>query len=227
MHADTPANHPPEAVFTDPGAEVCASCHTTTYDEWQHSAHGEQQLACTTCHQPHPQTLRFETANALCLNCHEEDARDDYAHLVHPEQQCIDCHWFRPDPADLQEHFVSGNLIPTGHTGTVETQACVSCHEDLTESDVMQVQATTLDEMNLTNSSQPLHQAQVRIQELEAEVTTVKAQGENNSALRMVQGLIIGVVVGGIFIGGVARFRHRRTTIVKDKPEDHPSHDDE
>jgi len=218
-HGETPDDHPPAPMDLEPGVEVCASCHTTTFHEWEESRHGELQLACSTCHQPHPQTLRFEDANTLCLNCHNEDARNDYAHLVHASQQCVDCHWFRPSLEDLQEHYVSGNLFPTGHTGAVETTACVTCHEDISESGIMETQGEAQQELGLTESQHPLLEAQVRIRELEAEVDTVKAQGGNTSSLRLAQGLIIGLAVGGLVVFGVNRFRARTTRIVKEHKE--------
>lgn len=213
-HGQTPAEHPPEPVMINPGVETCETCHATTVNEWEISAHGEQQLACTTCHNPHPQELRFETANALCLNCHDEDARDDYAHLVHTEQQCVECHWFRADLEDLQAHYESGALFPTGHSGIVETTACIDCHAEITDRDVMDLGQDAQTDLELL-SEHPLLEAQVRIEELEAEVDTARAQGANSSALRMVQGLIVGVVLGGIVVASVARFR-RRTDPMQD-----------
>lgn len=218
-HGETPAEHPPAPVSIDPGVEVCADCHTTTYTEWEQSAHGSQQLACTVCHEPHPQQLRFGDANTLCLNCHDQDARDDYAHLVHADQQCVNCHWFQASMEDLQAHYVSGNLFPTGHTGQVTPAACLTCHEQISETGIMQAEQEAQEELNLTDTQHPLLQAQVKIQELESEVDTVKAQGENTSALRLVQGLIIGLAVGGLVVFGVTRFRQRTTRIVKERTE--------
>jgi hypothetical protein len=189
--------------------EVCAGCHTTTYSEWQRSAHGEQQLACTTCHLPHPQTLRFATSNELCLNCHNEEPRDDYAHLVHPDENCVDCHWFHTSPEDMEAHASSGNLYPTGHNDVVETVSCITCHEEITETTVVADQEAVLTELNLEDSDHPLLEAQIRIKELEAEVDSVKAQGENNSVLRLAQGVIVGGVIGGFVLAGVVRFRRR------------------
>jgi hypothetical protein len=213
-HGDTPANHPPEPMPTDPGTDTCANCHPTTYEEWQQSAHGQQQLSCTTCHQPHPQTLRFESAKALCLNCHGEDARDDYVHLTHAERDCTDCHWHRAEAEDLLAHFESGALFPTGHTTEVQTRACVTCHEEITTSDLVSQGEAAVEELGPA-SEHPLFEAQVRITELEAEVDTVRAQGENTSALRLVQGAIVGLVIGGIVVFGVIRFRARNRRIIQ------------
>lgn len=209
-HGQTPANHPDEPVSINPGPAVCETCHATTVTEWEHSAHGEQQLACTSCHNPHPQQLLFDNDSvALCLNCHDEEPRDDYAHLSHPEQLCTDCHWHRAKPEDLLAHYTSGALYPTGHGAVVETVACVTCHADLAAEEGTLVSLDeAIDDMGLSDSSHPLLAARVRIHELEAEVDTVRAQGENTAVLRIIQGAVVGVAVGGA--GALVAFRSRR-----------------
>jgi len=119
-HGATAADHPPQAAVI-PGIGTCAGCHPTTWAEWQRSGHGQPDMACTVCHQPHSGGLRFATSNELCLNCHSEEPRDDYTHLVHPDEACVSCHWFRQSPDDLDLHMVSGDLFPTGHSALIET----------------------------------------------------------------------------------------------------------
>jgi predicted CXXCH cytochrome family protein len=226
-HGQTPENHPPEPVAVNPGVEICADCHTTTFTEWEQSKHGEQQLGCTTCHSPHPQQLRFDSTEALCLNCHNEEPRDDFAHLTHVDQVCTDCHWHRSEPEAMLEHVVSGNLLPTGHEAHVGTQACIACHAEVTESDIVEEQQAAGLEMGLT-SEHPLLEAQVRIEELEAEVDTVKAQGSNTSSLRLAQGLIVGVAVGMVVVSSVGAVRRRvGSTNVDHHPDDAPLESDE
>lgn len=196
-HGATPANHPPEVVSVDPGVRICSDCHTPTYGEWQMSAHGAQQLACTTCHNPHPQSLRFETSTALCLNCHDEPL-SDYAHVSHPEQACVDCHWHKS--LSEMEHVLTGDLMPTGHDAMVETRTCLDCHAELDE--------TALVSTGVDGGAPPLLQAQARIQELEAELQT-KAVERDHAALALgVQGLVIGAVITGLLaLGGYAASR--------------------
>lgn len=197
-HGDTPAEHPPEPVNMAVDVATCATCHETTYAEWAVSAHGEQQLACTTCHAPHAQTLRFETADALCLNCHTED-RDDFAHVTHVEQQCVDCHWYRSEGAHQ----------PTGHDNVVETSTCIDCH------------ASEQSPVTLTSDTMPsLRAATVRITELETEVQSARAASDNNAALQTVYGVIIGaVVVAGVGMVGGALFRSRKRRSERDRDE--------
>jgi hypothetical protein len=84
---------------------------------------------------------------------------------------------------------------------------------------VLEERDEALAAMNLSSNTQPLLEARVRIEELQAEVDTVKAQGANNSALRLVQGLIVGVVIGGVVVFGVARFRRSTTGTIHEKTE--------
>jgi hypothetical protein len=215
-HGPTPADHPPAPMKIDPGVETCADCHATTYAEWQQSAHGQQQLACTTCHNPHPQTLRFDSPNTLCLNCHK-DAPTDYAHLVHTQQQCTDCHWFHASKTDLIAHGVSGALFPTGHSASVGTAACIDCHEQNTTTTIVQQEQQAQQELGLS-SAHPILDAQVKIEELQAQVKTVDAQGANTSVLRLAQGFIVGVVLGAVVVFGALRFRRHHSTI--ERPEE-------
>lgn len=200
-HGQTPADHPPAAVSVDPGAEVCADCHVTTYSEWQHSLHGEKDIACTTCHNPHPQQLRFETVDLLCTSCHEA-APATYTHETHASQVCSDCHWYQSIPDS--EHVLTGNLKPTGHDNIIEPLTCVDCHEALEEG-----LFDELENAEFMQSPHPLRDAQVQIAELEAEVKTVETQGENAAAARMVQGLVFGAVLGGMIVLVIIRFGKR------------------
>ncbi len=181
-HGETPISHPPEAVTLPDTATMCGDCHTTTYQEWSLSGHGTPDISCATCHEPHTQQLVAQ-GNALCMTCHET-VPESYSHISHPEQECADCHWHKAQ--DPQAHFVSGNLLPTGHDGMVETAACTTCHAE-TDSDWQQFISTG--ESNLT----------ARL-ELEAQLSNVEQAGAQASAesSRIVQfglGLNLGVFI--------------------------------
>jgi hypothetical protein len=212
-HGQTPALHPPEPVSVDPGVQVCANCHATTFTEWQHSAHGEQQLACTTCHTPHDQGLRFDTSDALCLNCHDE-ARIDYAHVSHSEQACVDCHWFRN--LDETLHVMTGDLMPTGHDSQVETKTCVTCHADLAAEEAAQgagvegeAATTEVVVAQTIGKSSPLLAAQVRIAELETELQSARAETDNQAIIQLGQGLALGAILAGVLALGYILLRRQ------------------
>lgn len=197
-HGTTPENHPEEPVPVLNGVDVCAECHLTTYHEWEISPHGVEDMPCTTCHNPHPQQIRFETTNELCLNCHGEDVLTGFAHETHVENACTDCHWHRGE-FDTDAHIATGVLSPTGHEGDVETLACTSCHENTEE-----YLASREDGVEVAMASR------VEVAELEAEINTVRAQGENSSAVHLIQGIVVGIALGGILIILIARLRPGR-----------------
>ena len=130
-HGDTPITHPPDVVSAV-GGEVCADCHTSTYSEWEQGAHSTSDITCTSCHDPHHARLIAVNSQALCLACHGT-VEQSYSHITHPDQQCVDCHYHAE--TNTSDHFVSGNLLPTGHQAVAFTVACIDCHEGLVEGD--------------------------------------------------------------------------------------------
>ena len=192
-HGETPANHPDEPVSVSDGIEMCATCHTTTYHEWEGSPHGAQDLPCTACHNPHAQELRFETSTLLCTNCHEDAINTGFAHVSHTEQACSDCHWHRGE-FDSEAHYATGQLFHTGHDAMVETLACTDCHEQ----DETMIALQTSEENGEVELIMPGADTRVLIRELEAEVDSVRAQGENAAATHLMQGGALGLSVGAI-----------------------------
>lgn len=138
-HGLTPASHPAEPVAADPGVQVCADCHPSTVREWEQSEHWANDLTCATCHEPHTQRLRFETADALCRDCHTEPLTD-YAHTSHPDNACVDCHWY--GGFDSSVHLQTGAILSSGHDGRAELRTCLDCHRE-SETLVSFVQTTS------------------------------------------------------------------------------------
>lgn len=216
-HGQTPSTHPPDVFVVNSAVELCAGCHTTTVNEWERSAHGEQQLACTSCHLPHPQQLRFDTAAALCLNCHKEQPAG-YAHVTHAEKsQCVDCHWHRGTVGAQKAHLNTGNLFYTGHDNQVITRTCLDCHETL----VVEGQPTPT-ALPPGGSVETL----ARVSELETRVRSMQAQAENNAMLRIVEGLALGAVLGGTATFLVASFVYRPQRKPGPRNGDHGRTDD-
>lgn len=84
-HGETPPDHPREPIAVDPGPEVCADCHQTTFTDWERSVHSEV-VACSDCHTVHPHGLLAETADALCLSCHT-DSLTSHVHSSQSETE--------------------------------------------------------------------------------------------------------------------------------------------
>ena len=49
-HEPYTADHPPERVPVDRTGEICGTCHTVTYDEWEGSVHHQVGTDCLSCH---------------------------------------------------------------------------------------------------------------------------------------------------------------------------------
>lgn len=203
-HGLNPADHPPAPIEIGEEAEMCGNCHVGTFDEWRISPHaviesetGAASITCATCHNPHGQSIRFETADDLCLSCHEA-APESYVHLSHAgdemaEIACSDCHMFQNQGlgAGLPPDEVEGHRVPN-HTMTVSTEPCVACHEQLSiygDFSMMDVDAALVTERDELLS---------RVDELETEIAGVLADPPQPpvSVVQLTQGLIIGLGVG-------------------------------
>ncbi|MEO0561601.1 MAG: cytochrome c3 family protein [Chloroflexota bacterium] len=200
-HGVTPADHPDEPISVVAGNDTCGTCHTTSYREWGASAHGAADLDCVSCHNPHEQRLRFETANELCTSCHAPEEVVGYAHETHTEQACVDCHWHHSD-LDEAQHILTGALAPSGHDANVGTRACVECHE---------AEALTVSQSNGEAPVVLEPVSRLELLELEAELDAVRAQGANIAAVRLIQGGVMGLSLGAVFMFGFMRLRPGRS----------------
>ncbi len=178
----------------------CEACHATTVTEWANSAHGDQQLACDSCHFPHQQEVRFGDVETLCLNCHDQ-SRDEYVHVTHAEQTCSDCHVYQG--FDQTFHVLTvGGMVDTGHHNQVSTAACTDCHSqfEVTDSD---------DPVEVAMLQHPL-EAQAEIDALEGEISDIRENREEESARLLVQAMIVGLALGAILVWLGLRLLQRR-----------------
>lgn len=122
-HSGQTGPHPETPMPTDPSAQLCGTCHIDTHAEWQTSAHGEGELTCVRCHNPHTTSLKVGNMKDLCGTCHTEEGHF-YGDTGHAQAglQCTDCHL-----------RVSGSPVGEGHgqrlhTFDVDLQTCTQCH---------------------------------------------------------------------------------------------------
>jgi hypothetical protein len=180
----------------------CGDCHTTTVDEWHRSAHGEQQLACSTCHISEERRLRFETVQTLCLNCHE-NARDDFTHITHVNQSCSDCHW-DTNNSSVMHVLNSGAWEETGHDLSVEIRSCLTCHNN---PDTIEAVRENDEELSIEGiENHPLLVADTRIKTLENDLEETEDEQTNMANVRLVQSALLGLAAGGILTLLVLRF---------------------
>ncbi|NJL96114.1 MAG: hypothetical protein HC915_21490, partial [Anaerolineae bacterium] len=201
----------------------CASCHAETVAAWEDSAHGDQQLACDSCHlEPHAGTLRIGDTQALCLNCHNQ-TRDQYVHVMHVEQSCADCHVDNEAGAPASLHVVTAGFVQgdNGHDFLVGVDTCVDCHVDGVEVAAAPEGATG---EGRSVENHPLVLAQERIETLEAEIDAEREDAATTAAVRFIQSLIVGLAVGSIVAVGTLRYRRRLGKATETTADPTPEH---
>jgi len=192
-HGPFQTGHPESPMPITPDAELCANCHKSTTDEWKASVHGQADIQCQACHNPHSQTPLAESVTALCTNCHQERG-SSFTHGTHADAglECSTCHMYT---SPRTEDPIMG-LVATGHTFNVGSDACIGCHQDTVH---------TRDEIiSLTGEVQELTtlDADALQQQVHAQEETIN-QLENQSSIRLYVGLAQGAIVG-LITGGAA-----------------------
>ena len=189
-HGPLIAGHPEERMPIAADHELCSTCHKTTTDEWMASQHGMAEIECQSCHNPHAQEPKAETVTELCANCHQERG-DSFTHGTHADAglECSNCHMFTsPRMADAIE-----GLVPTGHTFSVGSDACVGCHQDSVHTRDTIVRLTGEIE---ALSELDIDELRLRAQEQEEAINSLEASSSVRLYTGLAQGGIVGLVTG-------------------------------
>ena len=188
-HGPMQSGHPQNPMPITPDYTLCARCHKTTTDEWRASRHGEININCESCHNSHSQAPRADTVNDLCSNCHK-DTGTSFTHGTHANSglQCSDCHM-----AAASHTTSTGGLFSTGHTFTVGSEACVNCHKDTvhTRDTILQLSGQ---DAGSTPSAEALEK---QVQDQEQMIQSLEAQSSVRLYTGLMQGAIVGLIVGG------------------------------
>lgn len=210
-HGVLVAGHPEEPMPVKPDANLCATCHKTTTDEWRASAHGQIGLDCQTCHDPHSQAPLGNSINELCSSCHK-DTSTSFTHGTHAEAglQCSDCHMART-PADS----MTGGLFATGHMFTVGSVACINCHSDTVHSRDTIARLTGGEEGQTLATLEELRKT---AQENEETIRALETQNAVRLYTGLIQGAIVGVITGGVAAWVVSK-RIRYVDVEEEKVE--------
>jgi len=217
-HGPFQPTHPAEPMSVTPDAELCSTCHKSTTDEWMASVHGQENINCQSCHNPHSQSPMADSVTELCANCHKERG-DSFTHGTHANAglECSNCHMYTaPRTGDP----IMG-LVPTGHTFSVGSDACVGCHQETVH---------TRDEL-IKISGEEFVQPEITIDDLEQAVTAQEQQItslEAKSEVRLYSGLIQGAIVG-LVVGGTAAWvvsKRIEVVEVEDDEQDEGDKDD-
>ncbi len=190
-HGPMQTNHPQNPMPITPDATLCARCHKTTTDEWRASNHGQMNINCESCHNSHSQQPRAASINELCGNCHK-DTGSSFTHGTHSTAglQCSNCHM-----ATASHASSTGGLFATGHTFSVGSEACISCHKDTvhTRDTIVRLSGENVEQAVLTEE-----ELQRKIQENEQTIQTLQTQNNVRLYTGLIQGAIIGLITGGV-----------------------------
>ena len=189
-HGPLQKGHPEQPMPITPDYTLCADCHKTTTDEWRASAHGQISLDCEACHNSHSQEPRAETVNDLCTNCHK-DTGSSFTHGTHANSglECSDCHM------SAASHTTStGGLFATGHTFVVGSEACINCHKDTVHT------RDTIVKLSGEQTGEPLtaEELEKMVSEQEQTIESLEAQNTVRLYTGLIQGSIVGLVIGGV-----------------------------
>lgn len=191
-HGPFQPGHPQQAMTITPDAELCATCHKSTTDEWKASVHSQAGIQCQSCHNPHSQTPKAETVTALCSNCHKERG-DSFTHGTHANAglECSNCHMYT---SPRTEDPISG-LVPTGHTFSVGSDACIGCHQDTvhTRDEIVKLTGEVAEIKTVD-----LETLQQTVTEQDQAIAALKTQSTVRLYTGLAQGAIVGLVIGGV-----------------------------
>jgi predicted CXXCH cytochrome family protein len=206
-HGPFQTGHPASPMPITPDASLCATCHKTTTDEWRSSKHGQADppVQCEACHDPHSQNPLAPTITDLCSNCHKERG-SSFTHGTHANAglECSNCHMYTaPRTGDPIQ-----GLVPTGHTFTVGSDACIGCHQD-----TVHTRDTIVELSGEVQAASPanVEELQQKVQEQETTISSLKSK----STVRLYTGLAQGAIIGLITGGAAAWIVSRRIQVVE------------
>lgn len=198
-HGPFQPNHPKEQMPIKPDADLCASCHKSTTDEWRASPHAKVNIQCQSCHNPHAQTPMADSITELCTNCHKSMG-DSFTHSTHASQglECSNCHMYTAP----REGSPIGGLVATGHTFLVGSEACVGCHKDTVHT---RDELVKLGGQVLPTPEQNVDTLQKTIHAQEQQISNLETSSQSRLFTGLFQGAIIGLVTGGAAAWVVSR----------------------
>lgn len=198
-HGPFQPNHPLQPMAVKPDAELCARCHKQTTDEWRASVHSGAGIVCEDCHNPHSQTPKADTITGLCSNCHKERG-DSFTHGTHANAglECSNCHMYTSPRTSSP---IQG-LVPTGHTFSVGSDACIGCHQDTvhTRDEIIKLSGEV---QQLTQVDAATLEQKLNVQE--QQIATLEARSAIRLYTGLAQGAIIGLITGGAAAWVVSR----------------------
>jgi len=200
-HGPFQTGHPASPMPITPDASLCGKCHNSTTDEWRSSKHGQSTppVQCEACHNPHSQNPLAPTVTDLCSNCHKERG-SSFTHGTHANAglECSNCHMYT---APRTSDPIQG-LVPTGHTFSVGSDACIGCHQDTVHTrDKIVELSGEVQQFNPAN----LEELKQKVQQQEETISSLESKSTVRLYTGLAQGAIIGLVTGGAAAWVVSR----------------------
>jgi hypothetical protein len=101
-----------------------------------------------------------------------------------------------------RENDPIGGLVPTGHTFTVGSEACIGCHQETVHT---RDELVKLGGMELPTPEVNIEDMQKTIQEQEETISALQVTGQARLFTGLIQGAVIGLVTGGAAAWVVSR----------------------
>lgn len=122
-HPSDPADHPQKIMQTDISSQLCGQCHVDTFAEWETSKHGQEELSCARCHNPHSNELKAGGMQDTCRTCHKEETHF-FTFTDHANEGllCTDCH------LGTKNEPLGNGHSQMSHTFSVGSDTCTACH---------------------------------------------------------------------------------------------------
>lgn len=198
-HGPFQPGHPQQLMPIAPDADLCSTCHKQTTDEWTASEHGQKDIQCQACHNPHSQTPKADSVTDLCSNCHKE-LGDTFTHGTHANSglECSNCHMYTsPRTNDPIE-----GLVPTGHTFSVGSDACIACHQETvhTRNEIIKLRGEVVQTSEVNVES-----LRKTVQEQEDMISILETQSTVRLYTGLAQGAIVGLITGAAAAWVVSR----------------------
>lgn len=180
-HSPVTVGHPLAPMAADRSAKLCGECHTEMHFEWQVSAHRENGVDCSVCHNPHATDLKADDPSLLCASCHRDRA-SNFAHSAHNQEglSCADCHLVPTNRSGMGGHACKD------HTFFVNLTACNNCHAYQMHDPV----EVHVDEQ----VSEPLD-AMVAVEDVEVMADPIPVSPMGFTALSGLIGVALGVII--------------------------------
>ena len=198
-HGPFQQGHPAVPMPVKPDHTLCATCHKTTTDEWLASPHNAAGIECQSCHDPHAQKPLAASVTELCSNCHKDNG-SSFTHGSHANAglECSNCHMYT---SPRTEDPIEG-LVPTGHTFTVGSEACIGCHQD-----TVHTRDVILELSGEVETLKDLDTDQLRqmVQDQEQEISDLEDRASVRLYTGLAQGAIVGLATGAVAAWIVSR----------------------